>query len=70
MKLGKVRASTINRQRALEVAGDNEGEGNENGVVTQGMYAESQTELYVPPPVQDVSLFVPRAHTLDTTPKP
>jgi xeroderma pigmentosum group C-complementing protein len=58
MKMIKLRAVTINKRRAVEMAlaeqsGDN-GEGNEGGLM-QGLYAKNQTELYIPPPVVDVS---------------
>jgi hypothetical protein len=58
MKMIKQRAVTINKRRAVEMAlaeqsGDN-GEGNEGGLM-QGLYAKNQTELYIPPPVVDVS---------------
>ncbi|KAF8527521.1 hypothetical protein BU17DRAFT_81725 [Hysterangium stoloniferum] len=54
MKFVKVRAVTINRRRAIGIAGEDEpvtavsgkGEG-----VMQGLYAEHQTEIYHPPPV-------------------
>lgn len=59
MKMIKQRAVTINKRRAVEMAlaeqnGDVGGEGNEGGVM-QGLYAKNQTELYIPPPVVDVS---------------
>ena len=59
MKMIKQRAVTINKKRAVEMAlvdqnGSGSGEGNECGVM-QGLYAKGQTELYVPPPVVDVS---------------
>lgn len=58
LKMGKVRASTKGKERELNVlrdAGTEErGEGPE---VMQGLYAERQTELYVPPPVINVSGF-------------
>lgn len=50
MKFVKQRAMTINRKRAIELA---QQEGEES---MQGLYAESQTELYRPDPVIDVSL--------------
>ncbi|KAI0042401.1 Rad4-domain-containing protein [Auriscalpium vulgare] len=55
MKWVKQRASTIGRKRELEVlreAGATSGNG-EGGDVMQGLYAERQTELYIPPPVID-----------------
>lgn len=59
MKTIKQRAVTINKRRAVEMAlaehnGDRSGEGNEGGLM-QGLYAKNQTELYIPPPVVDVS---------------
>lgn len=53
MKWVKVRAVTLGRRRAIGIAGEDnlvEGEG-----AMQGLYAESQTELYRPPPVTNVS---------------
>lgn len=68
MKFVKQRAMTINKKREIELAlaGQNErqtsdgvdgGVGQEQGVM-QGMYAEHQTELYVPDPVVDVSIHL------------
>jgi hypothetical protein len=57
MKMGKVRASTIGKLRALGVdrsVGEEGGGSNGNGNATQGLYAESQTELYVPAPIENV----------------
>ncbi|KAF8587586.1 Rad4-domain-containing protein [Ramaria rubella] len=52
MKFVKVRAVTIRRKRAIEIAGDDSHEANGQGEsAMQGLYAESQTELYRPPPV-------------------
>lgn len=56
LKWVKVRAVTLGRRRALGIAGEashathTEGDG-----ATQGLYAESQTEIYHPPPVTNVS---------------
>lgn len=50
----KVRAVTVARKRAVEMA-KSEGGGGTEGEVTQGMYAEWQTELYMPAPIIDVS---------------
>lgn len=63
MKMIKQRAVTINKKRAVEMAladqnGDGSGEGNEGGMM-QGLYAKGQTELYIPPPVVDVSFSYP-----------
>lgn len=65
MKWVKQRAVTVNRKRAIEmamsgkddldVAGEG-GVGSEKDVM-QGLYSIGQTELYVPDPVIDVSLF-------------
>jgi hypothetical protein len=52
LKLVKQRAITINRKRAVELA---RAEGEES---MQGLYAEEQTELYVPEPVINVGLFL------------
>lgn len=59
LKSVKVRPVTINRKRALELA-DNEpltGVSGDTDGVTQGLYAENQTEMYIPPPVIDVSVL-------------
>ena len=61
MKMIKQRAVTINKKRAVEMAlsdrnADGSGEGNEGGLM-QGLYAKGQTELYIPPPVVDVSVL-------------
>lgn len=58
MKWVKQRAVTIHRRRAMELA---QQEGDE---VLQGVYAEVQTELYVPDPIVDVSSFVTAIHLL------
>ncbi|KAF5360558.1 hypothetical protein D9756_005054 [Leucocoprinus leucothites] len=55
LKMIKVRAGTVNKLRELEVikeAGAS-GEGGPPGDVMQGLYARSQTEVYVPDPVID-----------------
>ena len=53
LKHVKQRAATLNRRRELETRADAEG-ANGSGEVMQGLYAEGQTEIYVPPPVIDV----------------
>jgi xeroderma pigmentosum group C-complementing protein len=68
LKRVKARASTINKKRewemmkergAAEKAVDGaEGEGNAREMLTQGLYALWQTELYVADPVIDVSLYL------------
>lgn len=65
MKFVKQRAMTINRKREIEIAlagQKNKEVANDDGVgagddqtVMQGMYAEHQTELYIPDPVVNVS---------------
>lgn len=57
LKMVKVRAGTVNKLRELEVLKEagTSGEGGSAGEVMQGLYARSQTELYVPDPVIDVS---------------
>ena len=67
MKTIKQRAVTINKKRVVEMAlanqnGDGSGEGNEGGLM-QGLYAKGQTELYIPPPVVNVSFSSPRPTT-------
>lgn len=57
MKWVKQRAATVNRQRELELALEiHRGVGGNDEGVMQGLYACSQTELYRPDPVIDVSL--------------
>lgn len=53
LKYVKQRAATINRKRELEIRAETEG-ANSGSAVMQGLYAEEQTEAYVPPPVIDV----------------
>lgn len=58
LKMVKIRASTLNKSRELEVlkeAGGNGGSGLSTEVM-QGLYARSQTEPYVPEPVVNVSI--------------
>jgi xeroderma pigmentosum group C-complementing protein len=50
LKWVKMRAVTLDKRRAQELA---EIEGKEP--LQQGLYAEWQTDLYRPPPIQDVS---------------
>jgi len=62
MKLVKMRAATVGKLREIELAEEmrrgaekaGEGASGEQEEVMQGMYAESQTELYVPEPIIDV----------------
>lgn len=64
MKWVKQRASTVNRRREIEMAlergredkerlGESSSAAGEEEVL-QGLYAESQTELYIPAPIVDV----------------
>ncbi|KAF6741742.1 hypothetical protein DFP72DRAFT_941814 [Ephemerocybe angulata] len=56
LKTIKARPGTVNRLRELEVMKDelrDAGHSAEGVEVMQGLYARSQTELYVPPPVVD-----------------
>ncbi|KAJ2934228.1 hypothetical protein H1R20_g2864, partial [Candolleomyces eurysporus] len=56
LKTIKARPNTVNRVRELEVLKDelrDAGHSAENIEVTQGLYARSQTELYIPPPIVD-----------------
>jgi xeroderma pigmentosum group C-complementing protein len=57
MKMAKAKASTVGKMRALEVAGgEQDVDGGKEGTgALQGLYAQNQTEVYVPPPVIDVS---------------
>ncbi|KAF8264379.1 hypothetical protein EI94DRAFT_1772689 [Lactarius quietus] len=52
LKYVKQRAATLNRRRELEIRAGAEG-ANGSSEVMQGLYAEGQTEIYVPPPVID-----------------
>lgn len=69
MKWVKQNAVTVNRKRAVEMAlaeRDRLPVAGESGVaserdIMQGLYAESQTELYVPDPVVDVGIFTSSA---------
>lgn len=64
MKWVKQRASTVNRKREIEMALERGREEKERAgepssglgeeEVLQGLYAESQTELYKPEPIVDV----------------
>ena len=72
MKMIKMRAGTVNRMRELEVLKDglrvagqdapnshDEGPSSAAAEIMQGLYAYSQTEVYVPDPVIDVgSVFL------------
>jgi len=53
LKYVKQRAATLNRRRELEIRADAEGADGSNGAM-QGLYAEGQTEVYIPPAVVDV----------------
>jgi hypothetical protein len=58
LKTVKARAATVNKLRELEVRKDelmDAGYSAESVEVMQGLYSRSQTEVYVPPPVVDVS---------------
>jgi xeroderma pigmentosum group C-complementing protein len=59
LKLVKVRAGTVNKLRELEVLKEagTSGEGGPPGEAMQGLYARSQTELYVPDPVVNVRFY-------------
>jgi xeroderma pigmentosum group C-complementing protein len=65
LKYVKQRAATLNRRRELEIRANVEG-ANGSGNAMQGLYAERQTEIYIPPPVIDVRipfrLPSPRGH--------
>lgn len=57
--MGKVRAATLNKKRAVEMAVAEalaSGEAFSDSSVMQGLYAEWQTEPFVADPVVDVSL--------------
>lgn len=58
MKMVKQRAMTITRQREMELALEHakaEGHSGGDGEAMQGLYAFSQTDLYKPDPIKDVS---------------
>ena len=65
MKWVKQRAVTVNKQRAIEMAlaernersgANDQGEGfSSEKDIMQGLYSMSQTELYVPDPIVNVS---------------
>lgn len=59
MKMVKSRPGTIGRMRELEILKDSLREAGQTAdnqaQVMHGLYARSQTELYVPKPVVDVS---------------
>jgi len=62
LKMARVRAGTVNKQREIElvkqaVSDNRQGGGGDDGVMMQGLYARSQTEVYVPDPIIDVSFF-------------
>lgn len=61
LKYVKQRAATLNRRRELEMRADAQGADGVNGVM-QGLYAERQTERYVPPPLIDVGSSFLRSH--------
>lgn len=58
MKFVKQRAVTINRRREEELAKMDGGEVDE-----QPLFSEEQTQVYVPPPVTDVSQSTERLHS-------
>jgi len=63
LKMARVRAGTVNKQREIElvkqaVSDNRQGGGGDDGVMMQGLYARSQTEVYVPDPIIDVSFFL------------
>lgn len=54
LKMVKARSGTVNKLREIETL---KTAGAGNGEVMQGLYARGQTEMYVPPPVIDVSFI-------------
>jgi xeroderma pigmentosum group C-complementing protein len=72
MKLVKMRAATVGKLREIELAEEMRrgaekagGASGEQEEVMQGMYAESQTELYVPEPIIDVCFsLIPALHPI------
>lgn len=59
------RAHTINRKRALELSRADA----PTEIATQGLYAEWQTELYIPDPVIDVSVVQIANHRSNGEPR-
>jgi len=62
LKMVRVRAGTVNKQREMElvkqaVKDNSGGGGGDDAAMMQGLYARSQTEVYVPDPIIDVSFF-------------
>lgn len=55
MKSVKVRAVTLGRRRTISIAGQEGYSTNAEDGAMQGLYSKSQTVLYRPPPVIDVS---------------
>ncbi len=58
MKTVKVRSSTVNKMRELEMMVAGAAESTSSGEITHGLYAYSQTESYVPDAVVDVTNFL------------
>lgn len=59
LKLGKVRAATLNKRRAVEMAASEaaaSGQEPSESSLTQGLYARFQTEPFVADPVVDVRI--------------
>lgn len=77
MKWVKQRASTVSRRREIEMTLERGREERErvgepsSGIgeeeVLQGLYAESQTELYIPDPIVDVCPFRPSVYGFTVT---
>lgn len=68
LKIIKARPGTINKQREVELMKEgirDAGRGVEDLEMTQGLYARSQTELYIPPPLVDVCSFLSLDAALD-----
>jgi xeroderma pigmentosum group C-complementing protein len=63
MKQVKQRAATVNKQREIELAMADGGEG-----VTQGLYALNQTEIYRPDPIVNVSVRASLSGPTDSVP--
>ena len=58
LKWVKQRAVTLQKRRAQELSMQESGE-----EIQQGLYAEWQTEVYRPPPIQDVDYLISRLRT-------
>ena len=54
LKMSKIRPVTLQKQRVVELAAEAQGMNGES--LQQGMYAQWQTKIFVPPPIVEVSV--------------